>query len=562
MEGSDINGAHITPASIDAGKISVDNLSVISADMGDITSGTITLDSAGHIKGGQTDFDTGDGFFVGNDDGSYKLSVGNTEKGIVWNGENFIIRGGKVENLTAETTNSIDINSGASININDGGDIMMRGDGASPAELRFYTTANPDNYISLYQDSTSTYEIIDSFTNDEISELTVTPHALYNSGQSFTGNGGSVTSARFKLRRDPGARGELTAKLYAHTGVFGTTGRPTGSLLAFSETLDVAAVGETQSWVEFFFTGENIYTVTNGTKYVVVLEVSSLAGGNLKIGSSTIGAGNNSDHNGNWSVSTGGTWTPDETRDMEFELYSDSVNSSATGLIFKSSASAISPYVTFEPNIKADTISAKTDGMGVSVDNVLLREGDIIGQVVSDSILEKTSANGVTVDGLNIKDGKLNTANSVVTSNITDGNITGSKLATSAIALGYAEITSNFVANTTAVTDVAGLSVTVTVPAGGRRIKITVYSRAMYNSGVGGTFLQAYIYEGSTLLQQAVFNTPGAGYAEPLHMMYSGIPTAGSHTYKVAIKQPVAAGNTMTLEAASTYPAFILVELI
>lgn len=37
-----------------------------------------------------------------------------------------------------------------------------------------------------------------------------------------------------------------------------------------------------------------------------------------------------------------------------------------------------------------------------------------------DTINESTSANGVTVDGLNIKDGKLNTNNSVVTSNITN----------------------------------------------------------------------------------------------------------------------------------------------
>lgn len=45
-----------------------------------------------------------------------------------------------------------------------------------------------------------------------------------------------------------------------------------------------------------------------------------------------------------------------------------------------------------------------------------------------DSIAEFTPANGVTVDGLNIKDGKLNTSNSVVTSNITDSAVTPAKL--------------------------------------------------------------------------------------------------------------------------------------
>jgi len=45
-----------------------------------------------------------------------------------------------------------------------------------------------------------------------------------------------------------------------------------------------------------------------------------------------------------------------------------------------------------------------------------------------DSISEFTAANGVTVDGLNIKDGKLNTNNSVITANITDGAVTPNKL--------------------------------------------------------------------------------------------------------------------------------------
>ena len=46
-----------------------------------------------------------------------------------------------------------------------------------------------------------------------------------------------------------------------------------------------------------------------------------------------------------------------------------------------------------------------------------------------DTINEVTSANGVTVDGLSIKDSKLVTADSVVTTNITDSNITNAKLA-------------------------------------------------------------------------------------------------------------------------------------
>lgn len=55
--------------------------------------------------------------------------------------------------------------------------------------------------------------------------------------------------------------------------------------------------------------------------------------------------------------------------------------------------------------------------------------GSITNSSISvDSISEFTATNGVTVDGLNIKDGKLNSNNSVVTANITNGSITPEKL--------------------------------------------------------------------------------------------------------------------------------------
>lgn len=48
--------------------------------------------------------------------------------------------------------------------------------------------------------------------------------------------------------------------------------------------------------------------------------------------------------------------------------------------------------------------------------------------ITVDSISEFTAANGVSIDSLNIKDGKLNTNNSVVTTNITDDAVTPAKL--------------------------------------------------------------------------------------------------------------------------------------
>lgn len=74
-----------------------------------------------------------------------------------------------------------------------------------------------------------------------------------------------------------------------------------------------------------------------------------------------------------------------------------------------------------------DTLTNKTISggslTGVTIDNPVLQ---------TDTVSEHTSANGVTVDGLNIKDGKLNTANSVVASNITAGAVTPEKLVSGA----------------------------------------------------------------------------------------------------------------------------------
>ena len=56
-------------------------------------------------------------------------------------------------------------------------------------------------------------------------------------------------------------------------------------------------------------------------------------------------------------------------------------------------------------------------------------------EIKVNTISERTSANGVTIDGVNIKDSKLVTADSVVTTNITDLNVTSGKIADDAITL-------------------------------------------------------------------------------------------------------------------------------
>ena len=78
-----------------AGKINVDNLSSIKSDLGDIDAGTITLNSAGHIKGGQTAYNTGTGYWLGYDS-AYKFSIGDGTKSLTWSGSALTVTGGTI----------------------------------------------------------------------------------------------------------------------------------------------------------------------------------------------------------------------------------------------------------------------------------------------------------------------------------------------------------------------------------------------------------------------------------------------------------------------------------
>lgn len=74
--------------------LKVGALSAISANLGSITSGNITLDTTSSIKGGQTAWNTGTGFFLGYSNSAYQFSIGNPAgQYFAWNGQNIISNG-------------------------------------------------------------------------------------------------------------------------------------------------------------------------------------------------------------------------------------------------------------------------------------------------------------------------------------------------------------------------------------------------------------------------------------------------------------------------------------
>ncbi len=106
-------------------------------------------------------------------------------------------------------------------------------------------------------------------------------------GQSFNPNadpGGSsnykITSCKFYLKKRGSPTGNAVAKLYAHSGTYGTSSVSTGAALATSDNFDVSTLTTSFALVELSFTGSNQYVMSGGTKYVIDLEYS---GGNSSV---------------------------------------------------------------------------------------------------------------------------------------------------------------------------------------------------------------------------------------------------------------------------------------
>lgn len=202
----------------------------------------------------------------------------------------------------------------------------------------------------------------------------------------------------------------------------------------------------------------------------------------------------------------------------------------------------------------ADIATTVPDG---AITTGKLAELSVTGAKIANESVDaaKIAPNAVTAD--KIADGNVSTAK------IAAGAVDATRLSAGAITLGYAEITSTFAPPPiNGDVDVEGLSLTVTVPTGGRRIRITAYSVGVSTTpAVGAYMVTVKIKEGSTTLQ-AADSSVGDNRRVPFNVSYvSNIPPApGLHTYKVSVYN--AGAGYITFGAGTSDPAFILVEAI
>lgn len=121
--------------------------------------------------------------------------------------------------------------------------------------------------------------------------------------------------------------------------------------------------------------------------------------------------------------------------------------------------------------------------------------------------------------------------------------------------LAYAQAVANQGSITTE-TDLTGLFVNISVPAG-RVIRIS--SEVFPSSTVANDEMRLLIKEGATTLQIATLAENGANQATTIVGEVILSPSAGAHTYKLALVRQSGTG-TITNNAGATFPSFINVE--
>jgi hypothetical protein len=85
--------------------LKVGSLSAITVNTGALTvQDALTINTLGHIKGGQTAYNTGTGFFLGYSSTAYKFSIGSSTQSLVWDGTALTVTGNITGNGTAEFT--------------------------------------------------------------------------------------------------------------------------------------------------------------------------------------------------------------------------------------------------------------------------------------------------------------------------------------------------------------------------------------------------------------------------------------------------------------------------
>jgi hypothetical protein len=152
-------------------------------------------------------------------------------------------------------------------------------------------------------------------------------------GQSFANgtNAQFLVRAFFDLKIGAGApspAGNIVAKVYAHSGTFGTSSVPTGAAVATSDNVSVSSITSSYQTVEFKFSTP--VELVASTNYVVSVEYTGDASNYLHVR----GLAASGTHAGNRSQSTG-TWAATAADDLNFSIHTSHKLYTVPGEVFR-----------------------------------------------------------------------------------------------------------------------------------------------------------------------------------------------------------------------------------
>ena len=215
--------------------------------------------------------------------------------------------------------------------------------------------------------------LVDSYSESNQSSQGSTATGYF--GQSFTGNGGILKSCKWYLKKFGLPTGDLTATIYAHSGIYGTSSVRTGSALATADTMDISDLTTSYQLIEFIFSGAEKIVLTNGAYYVLCLAYADGDISNYLIDGTeaTGGAG----HGGN--ASSGGV--PLDAIDSCFYVYSDdptttstSTTSTSTTSTSTTSTSTSTTSTSSSSSTSTTTFPFKPDRMDIIKENISIGE--------------------------------------------------------------------------------------------------------------------------------------------------------------------------------------------
>jgi hypothetical protein len=200
-------------------------------------------------------------------------------------------------------------------------------------------------------------------------------------GQSFTVDTYNyvLDSVAFILHRSGSPSGNCYAVIYGHSGTYGTSSVPTGSVLATSDAVSASSLYSISTTTTFTFSGANKITLSADTHYIACIVYEGGNSSNFIV----IKMKASGSHDGNECVySSSSTWLYTSGTDTAFYVYGDVSVDSFSVTTQNLNAALLSPTV-----LHGQTLIPTTPNITIAVINPIVGTGVSITQTVVNATL-------------------------------------------------------------------------------------------------------------------------------------------------------------------------------